>query len=252
MSEPPDDPVLRESLDANKRYFLKNIEEYKRNIETLDTYVRLRGRVSEKLSGIGRMLDIGNGGVFDYDASRVGEIVALDLFFDKLPPDLPAKVFPPNARAKTGSALDIPEPDGSFDAVLMVMLIHHLVGRTVADCRSNARRAIGEASRVLKPGGRFILVESCVPRWFYGLERLAYRPSTKLLPLLSSHPPTLQYAADDLRGMVAEFLPRVEVERVPLGRHVMLHGVKVPSVLTPVQVHILEGRKEEAAGSTTR
>lgn len=239
----PADAARRAALDANKRYFLKNLAENRKNAATIDTYVKLHGRVSKKVAGISRLLDIGNGGLFDYDTTRVGEILALDLFFDQLPPETLKAEFPPNVRTKTGSALAIPEPDASFDGVLMVMLIHHLVGLNVADCKAAARRAIDEAYRVLKPGGRFILVESCVPRWFYTLEHLAYPTARRLIPLVSSHPPTLQYVAEDLRGMVAEFFPGVEAERVPLERHVVLYGVKVRSMLTPVQVHILVGRK---------
>jgi len=238
------DPVQADAQATNRQFFLDHLAEYRKSLETIDTYIQLRKYVSEKIVGIGRMLDIGNGGVCNYDATRVGEIVALDLFFDQLPPEICKTTLPPNAQARTGSALDIPEPDESFDGVLMVMLIHHLVGSSVADCKANARRAIQEASRVLKPGGRFILVESCVPRWFYRTERLAYRGAVRIIPLISSHPPTLQYVVEDLRDMVSEFLPKVEVEHMPRGRKVVLYGITVPSAFTPVQVHILVGHKE--------
>src|SRR5260221_7081405 len=125
--------------DKNIRYFLENITAYRDSVAKLDTYEVIRREVSAAVAGIDRLLDIGNGGVFDYDTSRVREIVALDLFFSKIPIEILADIFPPNVKPKTGSALQIPEPDGQFDGVLMVMLIHRLVGDTVAQCRANVR-----------------------------------------------------------------------------------------------------------------
>ena len=37
------------------------------------------------------------------------------------------------------------------------------------DSITNIRRAIAEAARVLEPGGRLVVAESCVPRWFYAI-----------------------------------------------------------------------------------
>ena len=70
----------------------------------------------------------------------------------------------------------------------------------------NARQAIAEAARVVKPGGRLIVAESCVPRWFYRVERVAYRP-LKLLartPLLGGHPPTFQLTHPMLLEAISE------------------------------------------------
>ena len=43
---------------------------------------------------------------------------------------------------------------------------------------ANVRRAIAEAERVLEPGGRLIVAESCVPAWFYPVERALFGPSS--------------------------------------------------------------------------
>ena len=52
-----------------------------------------------------------------------------------------------------GAAEAIPVPDASFDVVTAIYLFHELPGRV--------RRAVaGEIRRVLRPGGRFILVDS--------------------------------------------------------------------------------------------
>jgi len=219
------------SVAKNISFFGKHRDEYDKNVQELDTYKAIRGSLNEALRGIDRLLDIGNGGVFDYDTSTVHNIVALDLFLDDLPPD----TFPAHVTPKTGSALDIPEPDESFDGVLLSMLIHHLVGNTVKESLNNVRCAVREAFRVLRPGGRLIVLESCVPPWFYFFERTVIPLASLLMNVILSHPATLQYPAAVITKIVGEYSPSLEVTHIPKGRWIIQYGFKFPSALTPAQ-----------------
>ena len=107
----------------NTAFFRDRLEEYRGSVNTLDTYRNIRSGINKELQGMGRLLDVGNGGTFDYDISLVRELVAVDLFLE----DLPDGALPPTVQAKNGSALELPFPDESFDGVLMVMLLHHLI-----------------------------------------------------------------------------------------------------------------------------
>ena len=53
----------------------------------------------------------------------------------------------PNASAETGDATALPFPDGSFDAVVSCLMLHHIV---------DWERAVAEVTRVLRPGGTFV------------------------------------------------------------------------------------------------
>src|SRR6516225_6138481 len=169
------------SLNANVSYFLNNIQQYQALVSTIDTHRTISAFISQKLSGVGDLIDIGNGGVFDYDTSLVTSITAVDLFFDDLTPDLLHRYFPANARARQGSALAIPEPEGQFDMALMVMLLHHLAGHDWLSSWHNAQRAIDEAWRVLRHTGRLLIVESCVPWWFFQIEKPLFLILSKLV-----------------------------------------------------------------------
>ena len=57
----------------------------------------------------------------------------------------------------------LPEPDGKFDVVLMVMLLHHLTRTDWESSWDNAKLAIDEAWSVLKPGGRLLIAEFFIP-----------------------------------------------------------------------------------------
>ncbi len=54
------------------------------------------------MAGTGRLLDVGNGGVFEYSPELVDSIVAVDLFLSKIPEEQ----FPANVEARDGDALN--------------------------------------------------------------------------------------------------------------------------------------------------
>jgi hypothetical protein len=112
----------------------------------------------------------------------------------------------------------------------------------------NVRTAVSEAVRVLQPGGRLIVAEPCVPRWFFSLERVAFRLMRLLAntPLFPGHPPTLQLTPQILEGVVGE---RLEIERSYLirrGRWTTLLGRKIPAVLFPSRMRMVVARKPAA------
>jgi ubiquinone/menaquinone biosynthesis C-methylase UbiE len=222
-----------ESVSKNAQWFDRNAG-YVQNVSELDTYRRLREETDRRLNDPGLLLDIGNGGVFDYDVTKARKLTALDLFLDA---DT-APVQAPNIEYVRGSALDLPFGDASFDTVFMSMLLHHLTGGTVAETRLNVRKAIAECARVAKPDGRVVIVESCVPAWFYAFERIAYRPACATVGRLIEHPMTLQHTARSLTDMLNSHFSRVVDDPIPKGRWVLQFGYRVPSVLTPVEVHI--------------
>ena len=229
------------SIRKNTEFFRDNISAYNKKVGELDTYQRIFNVVTAEVAGITNLLDLGNGGVFDYDTSVVKNITGLDLFLDQLPAD---RKYPENVKLEAGDALNISKEDETYDGVLMVMLLHHLIGKNVAGCRANLQRAISEAARVLKPGGKLVIVESCVPNWFFQLEKLGYTLSVPVVNALLTHPPAFQFTADEIlncleanTGGVVKSLP------IPKEKYVMQFGFKVPSYLTPVQPYVFVTHK---------
>lgn len=223
------------SIGKNISFFRDHLQAYKKDVQELDTYVVSRQYTNEAIRGIRRLLDIGNGGVFDYDVSLVSDLLALDLSLDHID----TSSYPSHIRFKTGSALSIPEPDASFDGVLMVMLAHHLIGKTVSESIENVRTAVREAMRVLRPGGKLILVESCVPAWFYAFEKMVFPLASRIIQKILPHPATLQYPAKLIEGLMAAHHAQVEVTRIPKGWWILQYGYKFPAFLTPAAPHRL-------------
>jgi SAM-dependent methyltransferase len=227
------------SVEQNAEFFER--DKHRGDVAALDTYRLIREAITREITGCGRLLDVGNGGVFQYDTALVEEIVAVDLFLDRLPDSR----FPRNATARRGDALTLDDPDGSYDAVLEALLYHHLVGADPAEMVANVRKAVTEAERVLKPGGKLIVAESCVPRWFYSVEKVLFRSLAALARrgVLGGHPAVIQIPFAVLVDLIGE---RLEVERayeVPAGRWTTQFGVRWPTALTPARAYIVVARK---------
>jgi SAM-dependent methyltransferase len=232
------------SAEQNAEFFAG--DKHGRDVAELDTYRLIREAITREVSGADRLLDVGNGGVFEYDTDRVREIVAVDLFLDQVP----AEHFPPNVTPRRGDALSLDEPDAAYDMVLEALLYHHLVGTRASDSIVNVRRAIAEAERVLQPGGQLVIAESCVPPWFYRVERMMFRPLTLLARtrLLGGHPAVLQLPFDLLTGLVSERLEVERAYRIPIGRWITQFGRRWPSALTPARAVIVVARKAAQDG----
>lgn len=94
--------------------------------------------------------------------------------------------FGDRVDVKHADATQLPFPDESFDAVLSFIMLHHVI---------EWEKALAEAVRVLRPGGRllgFDLLDSPSMHWFHRAERSPHRMmrweelrrETRELPLL--------------------------------------------------------------------
>ncbi len=233
--------MRHDANEMNSRFFEGN-DDYAQKVAALDTYRNIRLAIESALPRGGDLLDVGNGGVFDYDTAIPSTITAVDLFLDRVP----AGSLPANCVPVQGNALDLPPFDTHFDAALYALVFHHLVASSAKETVANIRTAFREAARVLDPGNRLVVVESCVPRSFYAIERV-------LFPALASfsgrglmkHPPTLQVTITMLQEAANAAGFRIEhCARIPVGRWILQFGVKVPTLLTPARPWLLVATRQ--------
>lgn len=134
-------------------------------------------------SGAGRVLDLGAGtgrsSIMVLNERPEATLVASDLFGgsfeshfghgldpkERLRANLKAAGVDGRASIETADMLKLPFPTASFDAVVSAYAMDHLG-------RAGARTALGEAHRVLKPGGDFLLILIANDGW----AKLAFGP----------------------------------------------------------------------------
>lgn len=101
----------------------------------------------------------------------------------KLPPGVPARLLAMDSA-------DLKIPDASYDQALLFFLLHEQPAHY-------RQRTLSEVIRVVKPGGRIVIVDYALPRWWHPL-RYLWRP------LLATLEP---FALDLWRHEIAHWLP---------------------------------------------
>lgn len=218
---------IQATTDANSEWFADNVR-YETLQEKLEGYRRIRQIVEQEIKGAQRLLDIGNGGFFNYNTLLARSVTAIDLFVKE------GAGPTPNSTMRPGSFLDLPCADGEFDVVMEQNVLHHVTGNSVDENHRNLRRCLAEMYRSLAPGGKGVIIESTVNRVFHACECLAYRPL--LFAKRGGHPVTFQYTAAHVAdaAVVAGF--RIEeLTWIPRGMWILQFGYLWPSALTPAR-----------------
>jgi hypothetical protein len=98
-----------------------------------------------------------------------------------------------------------------------------------------------------RPGGRLLVIESCVPEWFFRLEKPAFRLLSRFMTTLFAHPITIQFPTAMIADELGKLFDTVHVSPIPKGKFVPQFGIKTPSFLTPIMPFAFDARKRSAA-----
>lgn len=130
---------------------------------TIDSPLAVVERVLGDLAGK-RILDLGcgGGGLAKDLVARGAEVTGADPNAEAL---LSARRSVENAAFIEASAEALPFEDGSFDAVVTVNTLHHVPMPSMGD-------ALGEMARVLRAGGRLMVIEPLAEGSFFEALRL--------------------------------------------------------------------------------
>jgi len=215
---------IKENIDwfkDNDNYITAQANlEYYRNIELM---------IRREIRGEKEVLDIGNGGFFNYDAQLAGHVTAVDLFLKD------GRGPTPNTTLKQGSILAIPFPADSFDCVILQNVLHHVTGKSVPENHKNLSGCLAEMYRCVRKGGKVVLIESTVANWFYAIEKVLFRPLLAIKK--GGHPVTFQFTP---RHIIDEALHQgfelMEYADAPArGLYFLQAGYKWPTRLSPAR-----------------
>ena len=219
---------LQTEVKENIDWFQDN-EDYIEVQARLELYQYIELMVRREIQKQNEVLDIGNGGFFNYDTQLANHVTAVDLFLKDGPGPTPNSTF------KQGSVLDIPFPAESFDCILLQNLLHHVTGATVKENHRNLSKSLEELYRCVKIGGKVVIIESTVGNWFYPIESLLFRPLLAIKK--GGHPVTFQYTPQQIiNESLAKGFEIVEYADVPArGLRIIQYGYVWPTFLTPAR-----------------
>lgn len=217
---------LAESLNQQ---FFKDNEAYKSIQNELEHYQYVAKSAAHEMKGATSLLDIGNGGVFIYPIDTIPQVTAIDIFIEG---DFKERY--PFVEWLQMSALDI-KIDKLFDTVIEINTLHHVVGETVAATYENLDKIMEQVSRVMEENGKFVLLESTVPKWFLRSYKFIFPWLLKIWPL--KHPPTFQFHYSEI--IAAAKRAGFQLEEfcwIPKIGDILQFGVRVKGCFSPVQV----------------
>ena len=144
-----------------------------RSLQVACAYGDMTSRLSRCIAGSGGSLD-------------VVDVLTIQLrnLRQKLPKNAPTRLLPMDSTNLT-------LPEASYDQALLFFLLHEQPSHY-------RERTMSELFRVVKPGGKIIVVDYALPRWWHPL-RYIWRP------LLARLEP---FALDLWRDEIAKWLPR--------------------------------------------
>ena len=138
--------------------------------------------------------------------------------------------------------------DGSFDHVVLPLVLHHITEQSWIAARREVRKVLGEVRRVLKSGGKIWISEFSVDRPVYWVEALA-APATRLVLGFAGIPLVVMHSAEFYRSVLVgqDFAdlssyypdPPGATWRDPIQPVIGLPWLKVPRGLYPVRPIVL-------------
>lgn len=237
--------------ERNTTYFDTHADTYADRITSIQRvfYENSARLLNRYLPPNGVVLDLGNGGVINYEYDKLLRLDCADIVIS---PGAEARyAHAGNIRFFQADATDMAGVAAeSYDAVILQTVIHHLAGPTLRKTEQRVKAAIQECRRVLRPGGRLLVMESTVAPWFCSVER-AFYPAMALFFRLCRFGYVYQFSPATLQAVLAcaEGLRLLSSEKVDVGSRIWLMGHSVPTRLTPCGVCFYVLQKEPLRSS---
>ncbi len=222
----------KEYFDANPTHFKNAVEEYP------IMYREAAERINPHIKGT--ILDIGSGGVINYNIEKAKIVVLADITIANRERAGKNVVFINGDMRSLGIEAE------KVDVVIMQHLLHHLADNTAKKTLKNLRRGIGETKRVIKKGGKVIIIEGCVPIFFEYLQRLLFPINKKLYKWIFSFPMVLQYSREKIvKELKREELEIESIEVIKDGDVLPIFGLNLPREYIPLKHYCIIAKKKE-------
>ena len=231
-----------DNVERTRDYFnksidrLKSIKETKQREVIKETALFLKGRLE------GKVLDIGSGGRIDYSLDNINRLVSLDISPKSL-----RKVYTNNkVEFIISDARKLNMENNSFDRVVLLHVIHHLAGDDLASTYNNIKACFKESYRVLRKGGRILIVDAFLNKMAYNIEKALFGLLFSVLRMCGK-PMVYYFSLSDIVnilnkvGFEDEYFYPLNTGNAKLCP--FTSPVGIPFKYTPLSHILIEGRK---------
>jgi len=239
-------PLVR-VMNRNQRFFKKASSYYKNFIRSEHSlpWVQMRMIVEPRLGE--KVLDVGNGGMREFNSSRTRLYVGLDFSLELL-----KQAETKDIHRVCGEAKNLAFREGSFDTLFYSYLLHHLAGKNVRGTKKTVETALCEGLACLKKEGNVVIIEHCLPALLEHVEKLIYYLLRAFI-FLTRQSSVFIFSAETLtRTLMKSGYREIRVWKIDdreRGRWewvTLMIGfpvIKIPRWLSPVKTAIFEARK---------
>jgi SAM-dependent methyltransferase len=229
-----------------KGYFRKIRSDYQKSVERetiAGVHRRTREVVEPALRGI--VLDLGSGGVTEYQTGRIDFLVSMDNVLDFLKHSRSE-----SAAEVCGDVTAIPLRGASVDFIIMQFVLHHLTARSHGQNVRNVVAAAAEASRILKPGGAIFLIDSLAPSllerlqvWSYAVSHAALRALGK--PMVFFVSPAHLRRILERSGLRVDRVLHIDWGNMTEASQALFPRLRFPLRYTPMRCVLMAARRDE-------
>lgn len=229
---------MSSNIKKTKAYFERNPNHFKNAVKEYPImYQEAAKSINRHLKGI--VLDIGSGGVINYNTEKAKKVVLADITTSNKE-RAKGNILFVNADIRL---LGIKEE--SADILIMQHLLHHLADNTLKKSLKNLRDAITESRRVLKKSGKIIIVEGMVPWSLDLLQRFLFPINKKIYKWCFHFPMVLQYSERTIAKELESVGLRIEKkETIPDGDILPIFGMDLPRRWIPLKHRCIVAIKE--------
>ncbi len=220
----------KEYFDANPTHFKNAVEEYP------IMYREAAERINHQIKGT--VLDIGSGGIINYDTKKAKTVVLADITTAN------RERAGKNVVFINGDIRQLGIKNEKIDLVIMQHLLHHLADNTLKKTLNNLKQGIRETNKVVKKGGKIIIVEGCVPPFFDYLQRILFPINKKLYKWIFSFPMVLQYSREKIVKELKKANFEIEsIEVIKDGNVLPIFGLNLPRKYIPLKHYCIIAKK---------